>query len=170
MTRESHRSPRQGSGTPPPAGVPDKIVEEAFQVRAALEGFDLEGFDAWLRTLPSGGAETELPERRGLAKKAFIADSQEGLLRHLEWMLLRWKHIGHSKRIRSHIGKAQREGGRKGAAASKATRNGPGSKKAAIIAAARTYQGSPQARIAHLARTNDSDQSYVRRVLRKAGL
>lgn len=66
-------------------------------------------------------------------------------------------------------------GGSKGAAASKATRRGPESKRAAILAAAAEYTGPEGARIATIVRTltrqgTAVDASYVRRVLRKPGL
>lgn len=67
------------------------------------------------------------------------------------------------------------EGGSKGAAASKLTRRGPESKRAAILAAAAECKTANGARIAKIVRTltrkgTTVDASYVRRVLRESGL
>lgn len=85
---------------PPDAGaiqarIDPQLAEEIFNVQAALAGFDLRGFDAWLATLPEAGNMTELPERRSLAKAAAMPPkpNYDALRRHLEWMLLRWKQI-----------------------------------------------------------------------------
>ena len=67
------------------------VKEEAFQTYAALQGFDIQGFDKWLPTLQGTGAYSELIERRNEAIAA-MKDEQK-FLRHLEWMLVRWKWI-----------------------------------------------------------------------------
>ena len=71
------------------------INEEKFQIYAALQGFDIVGFDKWLPTLKGKdkgkGAYDELVERRSEAMDS-MKDEQR-FLRHLEWMLLRWRWI-----------------------------------------------------------------------------
>ncbi len=69
------------------------ISDEAFTTYAALMGFDIQGFDKWLPKLQGTGAYTELTERREAAKVAASALNESELLRHLEWLLLRWKWI-----------------------------------------------------------------------------
>lgn len=70
-----------------------KVSEEIFQAVAVLTGFDILGFDKWHGALGECGAHKELRERRELAKAAALDNNQDALLRHLEWMLLRWKYI-----------------------------------------------------------------------------
>lgn len=71
--------------------TPDQL--EAFRTGCVLVGFDLPGFDKWLATLKGHPVHKELTERRALAWAAMLANEREGYLRHLEWMLLRWKWI-----------------------------------------------------------------------------
>lgn len=71
--------------------------DEIFQVVAALNGFDIQGFDEWLNRMEPCGAKDELSERRRWAWEAVRPGpgniNHDALLRHLEWMLLRWKYI-----------------------------------------------------------------------------
>jgi hypothetical protein len=73
--------------------TPIAVVEEMFQWLAVLNGFDIRGFDSWHSSLQECGAKKELTERRALAVNAALENNSDGLLRHLEWMLLRWKEI-----------------------------------------------------------------------------
>lgn len=67
--------------------------EEGFKIYAAVQGFDIQGFDKWLPTLAGSGAHTELQERREAALRAAVANNEAEALRHLEWMMLRWRAI-----------------------------------------------------------------------------
>ena len=67
--------------------------EEAFKVYAALQGFDIQGFDRWLPSLQGYGAFVELTERRQAALEAMLANDESTALRHMEWMLLQWRRI-----------------------------------------------------------------------------
>lgn len=65
----------------------DDASEQAFAWRAAIQGFDLPAFDAWLATLPPSPARDELLERRELAR---AADPNNGHQRiALDWLRLR---------------------------------------------------------------------------------
>jgi len=66
---------------------------EAFRTYCVLMGFDLVGFDAWLSTLEGEPVHKELTGRRALAWAAIRANDEQRGLRHLEWMLLRWRWI-----------------------------------------------------------------------------
>lgn len=79
----------------PPAEAGADVADEIFCTMAALEGFDIQGFDRWHAALDDCGAKLELAERRAWAKAEIKpgAINREALLRHLEWMLLRWKYI-----------------------------------------------------------------------------
>jgi hypothetical protein len=71
-------------------------------------------------------------------------------------------------------GEGASSGGKKGAAKSAATRRGPGSKYAAILAGAAAYGGPEGAKVATIVRTLARqgirvDESYVRRLLRNPG-
>jgi hypothetical protein len=79
-------------GVPLPAAA-GAVNEEAFRTMCVLTGFDLPAFDAWLSTLEGHGVHRELTERRNLAWVAIRANNHDAKLRHLEWMLLRWKEI-----------------------------------------------------------------------------
>ena len=76
-----------------PSGASEAVKEEMFQWMAAFKGFDIRGFDKWHSELGDCGARRELSERRELAKEAATKNNTDALLRHLEWMLLRWKYI-----------------------------------------------------------------------------
>lgn len=67
--------------------------DEALQVYAALQGFDIQGFDRWLPSLQGYGAFVELTERRQAALEAMLANDESTALRHMEWMLLQWRRI-----------------------------------------------------------------------------
>ena len=66
---------------------------EAFRTYCVLVGFDLFDFDAWLTTLEGEPVHEELTERRALAWDAIRANDEQQALRHLEWMMLRWRWI-----------------------------------------------------------------------------
>ena len=72
------------------------LTDTDFQTKAALMGFNIQGFDKWLPTLQGCGAFDELTGRREAAKAAFNAKNESEGIRHLEWMLLRWKWITRS--------------------------------------------------------------------------
>ena len=80
---------------PAPASAGADVADEVFCTMAALEGFDIQGFDRWHAALDECGAKLELAERRAWAKAEIKpgAINRDALLRHLEWMLLRWKYI-----------------------------------------------------------------------------
>lgn len=67
--------------------------EEGFKVYAVLQGFDIQGFDKWLPSLEGTGAYDELVQRRKDAMAAMVANDEASVLRHLEWMLIRWRWI-----------------------------------------------------------------------------
>jgi len=68
-------------------------AQEAFKVYAAIQGFDIQGFDRWLPSLHEYDAFVELTERRQAALEAMLANDESTALRHMEWMLLRWRSI-----------------------------------------------------------------------------
>lgn len=76
-----------------PSGASEEVKEEVFQWTAILYDFDIEGFDKWHSSLGECGAHKELTERRASAKDAALKNNEDALMRHLEWMLLRWKYI-----------------------------------------------------------------------------
>lgn len=69
---------------------------EGIRIYCDLQGFDLPRFDAWLATLEDEPVHRELVERRNLAVAAIWANDEQRALRHLEWMLLRWRWIKRS--------------------------------------------------------------------------
>jgi hypothetical protein len=69
---------------------------EGIRLYCDLQGFDLPRFDAWLATLEGVPVHRELTERRTLALAAIRANDEQRALRHLEWMLLRWRWIKRS--------------------------------------------------------------------------
>lgn len=73
--------------------------EEGFKVYAALQGFDIQGFDRWLPSLEGTGAYDELMQRRKAAMAAAVASNDAEALRHLEWMLVRWKWISRANAL-----------------------------------------------------------------------
>ena len=66
---------------------------EAFEMYCALEGFELDEFDAWLTALEPCGAKVALTNRRAEAMRGVLNDNIDAALRHLEYMTLRWKAI-----------------------------------------------------------------------------
>lgn len=84
---------REKEQTPGPPGA--EILEQVFRCNAALYGFDIWSFDEWLAAMEDCGAKKELTERRQWAREAIQigAINTDALLRHLEWMMLRWKYI-----------------------------------------------------------------------------
>lgn len=68
----------------------DDVAENLLRTFAALYGFDLQAWDAWVSQLDSCGAKKELAERREKAKRA---SSSAEMLRHLEWMVSRRREI-----------------------------------------------------------------------------
>ncbi len=73
--------------------------DEAFKVYAAIMGFDIKGFDQWLPSLEGTGAFDELKQRRSAAIDAMLLNDEATSLRHLEWMLIRWKWITRSNAL-----------------------------------------------------------------------
>lgn len=67
--------------------------QEAFRTYCVLQGFDLPAFDAWLSTMEGHGVHKELSERRALTWAAAQVNNLDAALRHLEWMLRRWREI-----------------------------------------------------------------------------
>lgn len=77
---------------------PPQLQESALATFAGLQGFAYGRFVAWHDALEECGAKRELQERREKALGAFRGyakgtGSEDAILRHLEWMLLRWKWI-----------------------------------------------------------------------------
>ncbi|BFI96071.1 MAG: hypothetical protein RSP_15810 [Rhodanobacter sp.] len=68
----------------------DDAAENLLRTVAAMHGFDLQAWDAWVSQLDSCGAKEELAERRERAKRA---SSSAEMLRHLEWMVMRRREI-----------------------------------------------------------------------------
>lgn len=154
--------------TPGPPGA--ETLEQVFRCNAALYGFDIWSFDEWLAAMDDCGAKRELIERRQLAREAIQigAINTDALLRHLEWMLLRWKYIRRTDYLMplARTGRGVKAGGTKGAEASRQTRRGPNSKRTAILKESKAYTGSEDARVATVARRIGATPKYVREVLK----
>jgi hypothetical protein len=96
-------------------------TDEAFTTYAAIQGFDIQGFDRWLPTLVGTGAFDELTQRRQAALEAMLANDEATVLRHLEWMLQRWREIDRSDKLRAKKKERQTEASESGAAKRKET-------------------------------------------------
>lgn len=153
------------------SGSADSITDEMFRTMAALQGFDINGFDEWLAGMEECGAKLELTQRRQWAKDAIQYDSvnRDALLRHLEWMLLRWKYIRREEYILplARAGDRVKKGGQKGGNASKATRRGKGSKRELILTAAAAYTGKAEAKVTTLQKRTGATATYIRRILKE---
>ncbi len=141
--------------------------EELFSTMAALEGFDITGFDAWLAGMDECGAKRELTERRQWAKDAvqYGAVNRDALLRHLEWMLLRWKYIRRTDYLLplARTGDKVKRGGKKGG------EGGSNSKASAILAEAEKRTTIGTGEIQAIARETGAHVRTVRDTLSKAG-
>jgi hypothetical protein len=75
------------------AGDTPIIRTEGFPIYCALiaQEFDLAGFDAWLRSLPSCSIKRGLSERREEAFQAMLRNEEHVALRHLEFLSERWR-------------------------------------------------------------------------------
>ena len=147
---------------------------EAFAIDCALHGFDLPKFDLWLGAMESCGAKEELLERRQWAWEAVRRDQpKDSLLRHLEWMLLRWRYIRREEYILplARTGDRVKKGGAKGGQARKEYDpvRAVSSKQATILAEAKNYTGKSTAKVATIARKVGATTQYVRKVLKKTG-
>lgn len=65
--------------------------------------------------------------------------------------------------------KNRRQGSSKGGVESVAVRRGTGSKREAILVAAKTYRGAPGSRTANIAKKSGATVQYVRQVLKEKG-
>lgn len=144
-------------------------------------GVSLPDLDAAIETLETEGAPagSELRQRRQKALTLFRAevlakpDSIEDLSDyafsgHIEWIMLRTHSIKSSDVVKplARIGRSIKDGGAKGAAASRKTRRGANSKRAAILAEATAYTGPQNAMISTIAKRVGATDRYVRQVLR----
>lgn len=150
--------------------APEEVLEEAFQMTAAFHGFDIQGFDAFLATFPESSGRTQLVDRRKEAKKALFGDGsnevrKERMLRHLEWMLLRWEVCVRDSSVMplARIGAKVKQGGRKGQA-----RNN--NSKADVICQAAADEGHIDSNaISRIAKKVGATNRTVRDHLVKAG-
>ena len=74
--------------------------EEAFKVYAALQGFDIQGFDKFLSTIEAYPAHSALSQRRQAALEAMLANDEAAVLRHLEVLKAKWIEIARFLRQR----------------------------------------------------------------------
>ena len=131
-------------------------------------GFDLIGWDAGVAQLPPNiGARITLQRHRDGLLSALEAREDEVIADKLE-LMARTLSMASAKPL-AMAGLAGKRGGEKGAAASRETRRGEGSKRHAIIVALRDYEGPEAARVATLAKRTGATAKYVRQVLREIG-
>ena len=72
----------------------DDPAEQEFALGVMrMTGFSIPDFDVWLDSIGFCGARTELMIRRGWMAEALQASNEDGVRRHLEWMVNRRREI-----------------------------------------------------------------------------
>lgn len=153
----------------PEQSGPDELAD-AWGVWLELRwDFNLPNWDASVMALPSGvGAlKTAARHRAGLLRALEVRDD-DAIADKLE-LMMRTTAMAHGKAM-ALSGQKLSTGGRKGGEASRDSRRGEGSKRAAILAAAAEYTGSEEVMVAVIARKTGATDTYVRRVMKNPNL
>lgn len=155
------------------------------EIIGIMGGVSLPALDEAIERLEIEGAPAgdELRERRRTAMRLFRSQfagnahtfdhlTDFAFAGHVEWIMLRIRAIATGDVLKplARIGRSIKQGGEKGAAASRQTRRGPESKRAKILAEARAYTGPAAAMVPTIAKRTSATERYVRNVLNKPEL